>query len=118
MKPEQTITQGTEEIGIRESIPEIKYIDQRPVEVFRSGAYSACMFFNQITLDAKEVEKPGVSLAKLYMKRGLVKKTTSLRQENLPLVILVLGQAHEWLAEMEENTGEVMYGARNPAHKP
>ncbi len=111
MKSEQTITVGTEPIGVPRSVVEVKQVGQRPAKVFRSGACSACLFFNRVTLDGKEVEKPSVSFAKLYMKHGLVKKTTSLRQEDLPSAILVLGQAHEWLAEMEESTYGVMYDA-------
>ena len=80
---------------------------QKPVKVFRQGACSACVFFNKVKRENETVELPIVSFARLYRKNGQLKKSTSLGSDDLAAAIVVLGQAYEWLKQMEqERRGE------------
>lgn len=83
---------------------------RKPAKVFRHGACSACVFFNPVQRSNGEtVQLPSVSFAKLYAKHGLLRSTSSLRPEDLPAAILVLGQAYEWLKQLGREEEEVMW---------
>ena len=83
---------------------------RKPTKVFRHGACSACIFFNPVQRNGETVELPSVSFAKLYAKRGLLRSTSSLHPEDLPAAIVVIGQAYEWLRQLEEeDEGVVRY---------
>ena len=81
---------------------------RKPVKVFRHGRCSACIFFNQVVRNGETVELPSVSFAKLYTRQGRLRATSSLHQEDLTAAILVIGQAYEWLRQLEIESGEVM----------
>ena len=81
---------------------------RKPAKVFRHGACSACIFFNPVERSGESVELPSVSFAKLYTKRGLLRSTSSLHPEDLPAAIVVIGQAYEWLKQLEEEEQVVM----------
>lgn len=81
-------------------------MSRKPTKIFRQGACSACIFFNEVMRDGRRIERAKVSFARLYRKDGRWKVTRSLNREDLPAAILVLGQAYEWLEQFEvESSG-------------
>jgi len=79
---------------------------KKPVKVYRLRGISASVFENHTKTDGRDVTFHKVSLQRTYKDGDEFKTTTSFGRNDLPVAVLLLHQAWEFILDAEASRGK------------